>query len=221
VKPTLPSFTWLLSIAIPLLCLALLGSLTTLGYYNLREASVNGSGVRLHSHEYDITIPRNRFFSHSLYTSAHLVSRPIQSLNFPGMVGEILVSLAARSWPDSYRPASLGPLPDDLFIWRAIIFPFYCLPFWTFAGLGLDGLLGSRKLRWPILLIGTLLCAFFLFIAIGLACASGNSRDEDSAFIWWGFALWIPLIGTFPATWIRIAINRRRSKRKSSLPVST
>jgi len=213
VKPNLPSFTWLLSVAVPLLCLAVLGSLTTLNYYSLRETSVHGGGVHFHSHQYDFIVPRNEFLSHSLFSSANLVTRPIQALNFPGMFGEAITSMAMRTWPDSYRAESLGPFHDDLFIWRAIVFPFYCLPFWTFAGLGLDGLFESRRLRWPVLLIGTLLCAFFIVITIGVACAGDPRNDDGTAFMWWGFALWIPLIATFPATWIRLGLRCRASKR--------
>jgi hypothetical protein len=57
-------------------------------------------------------------------------------LNIPAMLVEIGISLPT-SWPESYRPAWAWPI--GLFGFRALTWPIWALPFWFFAGRGVDG----------------------------------------------------------------------------------
>jgi len=141
-------------------------------------------------------------------------SRSVQALNLPGVATELVVSMAAGTWPDSWRPSVLGPTPDGLFVWRGLTLPIYCLPFWWFAGLGLDALFSRYRLHWSVLLLGTLLCGFFLFLVTGLAIAWDKRDDRDMAFVFCGFAIWVPLLAAFPSTWIRRLRRQRASKRE-------
>jgi len=209
-----PSFAWIFPFLAPLLCIAVITTMTALNYINLRQTSVHGSGVSFHTHDYAFTVPRDKFLSTSFIAPAHVLSPAIQALNFPGMFGEVIASVVMRTWPDSYRPAALGPLPDDLFILRAASFPFFCIPFWWFAGLGMDALLKTRTLRWPSLLIGTLFWIVYLVIGIGMTCMFFAEKDKERSmiFIPIGFALWTAMMTAFPITWLR-NIRQRRAKR--------
>ena len=198
-----PSFALLLPIAIPVLCFTVLSAIFTANYLELNGRVKKGQALWIHNKQVNVTIPRDAFLHMSIMRTAWIASRPIQSINFPAMATELAVSGIMRTFPDSYRPKSFGSLPDDLFVWRGIIFPAYCIPFWWFAGYGVDAALKRRQLRWPILLLGTVLCAFFIFIAIGLSFTVPYDKSESNAFVWWGFAVWIPLQATFPFAWLR------------------
>jgi hypothetical protein len=126
----------------------------------------------------------------------------IGALNIPAIAIDLLVDLAT-TFPESWHPALL-----TVFQWRAICYPFFSLPFWWFAGVGVDGLLRRRVLRWFSLVPGTLLAALFL---IGLAGETfglpPNDRKGTLYFAMMsGILLWALLFAAFPASWIR---NRR------------
>jgi len=197
VLPLLSSALWVALIAIP----------ATLAYVNMRHISRNGSGVTFHSHQYSFTVPRNRFFASSVRSSASLNHKVIEAANLPGFSIELLQSRLSSSWPMSWTPAGM-----DIFTWRAIIFPFYCLPFWWFVGLGVDALLRRRKLRWPVLLLGTLLCGFFLFLILGLRFGLSAEERDGLVYPFLGFGLWIVLFGIFPMTWVRSWVLSRHPR---------
>lgn len=72
-------------------------------------------------------------------------------LNMPASLVEIGISLPT-SWPESYRPGWAWPL--GLYGFRAITWPIWALPFWFFAGRGIDSvfrgkhILRSRQSSW-------------------------------------------------------------------------
>jgi len=205
-----PSFSRILPFVAFVLCVVLLEAFTALNYLNLRRISAHGRAVVIHSHGVDVRIPPNRFFIASVVAAGSAASRPIQAANMPAMATEALVSALTRTWPDSWRPSYFGPLPDGLFAWRGLIFPAYCLPFWWFAGLGIDAILARRSFRWPILLAGTLFFAILAFLGIGLAVTASSG---DMAFVLTGFAFWTLLFATFPIAWFRLIRQRRKLNR--------
>jgi len=64
-------------------------------------------------------------------------------LNMPACLVEIGISLPT-SWPESYRPKWSWPVGLDGF--RALSWPVWALPFWFFAGRGIDSLLHERAI---------------------------------------------------------------------------
>jgi hypothetical protein len=136
------------------------------------------------------------------------------------MMTEVVVSMAAGSWPESWRPKSFGPTAQDLFVWRGLTFPLYCIPFWWFAGIGVDAAMSRRRPHWSILLIGTLLVALFLLIAIAVTFGVDADDHKDMAFVFFGFAIWIPLLSAFPIAWIRRWIAWRNQKKSLLVPHS-
>jgi hypothetical protein len=195
----LPSFSTRLPLIALLCCYVSLASLTTISYIDLRQTS-RGGDVRVLTHEMSITIPRNQFFLASVTGSGALASRTVQAINFPAMISEILASVMMHSWPNSWRPKIFGDLPPGLFIWRGLIFPIYCLPFWWFAGLGIDAFRG-RRCHWMVLLFGTILTAFFVFIGIGLAITAEKRDYRDG------------LLSLYPITWGQSLLRSRKLRR--------
>lgn len=64
-------------------------------------------------------------------------------LNMPASLVEIGISLPT-SWPESYCPGWARPL--GLFGFRAITWPIWALPFWFFAGRGIDSLFRGKTI---------------------------------------------------------------------------
>jgi hypothetical protein len=136
------------------------------------------------------------------------MSQAITAINLPAMTIEMLTSI--KTWPDSWSPALVG-----LESWRSFVFPFYCLPFWWFAGHGIDALIGRRRLSWFPFTVGTLFFALFAILLFGMRFCLPES-DPDRKGITWillGFGLWASLFAAFPMAWVlqRTSDRRRRS----------
>ena len=223
----------MLPVGVPVLCLAMLGVVSLLCYARAMRTSVQRSNVRLDgdgasggagssvgagggdgaggSDGAGGGAPRRGLFDPAQRHVVYFASYCIQALNLPGVGGEVVVSMATGTWRSLYQPRVVGPSMQGGFVWYAISFPFFCAPFWWFAGLGLDTLTGRRSLRWPVLLMGTLLCALFLCIAVMVVIADGTSRHYFG-LEWCGFALWVSLMASFPAAWVRLGLVRRVSR---------
>ncbi len=195
-----------ISVLLPLLSLTLWLVLVPTGtasdYFSLSRLSPGSSRIEFGSPEFRVSIPRDHLLSLTLISVTHSESHLISAINMPGMAGELLFSIP--TWPDSWHPSSL---PFEC--WRALSWPFFCLPAWWFAGRGADALLGWRRPRWWTLLVGSLLFAVFATLFFGFRF--GMSAEERSGDIWilQGCALWTLLLATFPAVWIRRAFARK------------
>ncbi|NUQ29645.1 MAG: hypothetical protein HOQ35_14185 [Acidobacteriaceae bacterium] len=119
------------------------------------------------------------------------------SLDFPGVIGEILISLPT-TWPATYHPSHL--MMDT---WRDLTYPIFSLPFWWFAGTGWDTLFYRRRIRWPFLLLGTLLSVLFIVAYFGLKSAMDPSEQEGMGFHLWAVMLWGFLFLSMPIAWFR------------------
>jgi hypothetical protein len=140
-------------------------------------------------------------FHMALHHGASLNLHLIQVICFPAMFIEVLVSLPL-SWPGMWHPSALTA--ED---WRAFTWPIYCIPFWWFVGIGVESAIRIRIVRWPWLILGTLLSAFCLILCGVGFFGEGPAERADSYGLIFGFALWGLLFAVFPASWIR---NRRK-----------
>ncbi len=147
--------------------------------------------------------PSHPLFDLALFRSTYPYGMLMTAINMPGMLGEILVSLPT-SWPDSWHPEALM-----LMSWRAIVMPFYCLPFWWFAGVGLDTACGSKTLRWGWLLLGAILFLLFAIVLIAsIVSVTTDPPREDGGLLLSGAAFWTIAFSTFPIAWI---LQRKRT----------
>jgi hypothetical protein len=113
------------------------------------------------------------------------------------------------------------PFAMDFLVWRAITWPFLCLPFWWIAGRAIDALnaIPKRKLipriGWTETIIGFL---FMITCAIGFVglLFSGSKKDNDSVTIRFvaGCGLWA-LLGSLSV----IARFRQRRLRRHTTSI--
>jgi hypothetical protein len=130
----------------------------------------------------------------------------IKAINLPGTIFEILISLPT-SWPSTWHPAAL--LPET---WDALVYPFFCLPFWWLVGCGLDGLLHKERLHWSLLLIGTLLSGTSLTFALGFRFGMSEAERVGSDWLMSGFLGWTIGFAVLPVAWIAQSIRQRDNK---------
>ncbi len=192
-----PSFAVLLPLFSLVFWVVLIAVPATLFCFKLWHDARNAAAIRTQLGRFTLTVPREQ----SLIFAAAMVSFPkahlIEAVNLPAFAMNLLISRFSRSWPGTWTPGGL--LPEE---WNAISFPFYCLPFWWFVGIGFDAFLSRQRLKWATLLLGTLLCGFFLFLVLGLRFALSAEEREGLTYPFWGFGLWVALFAIFPAAWI-------------------
>ena len=212
VKPSRASFAILLPLLTLIVCVTLIAAPMTITYMDLRSIAHPGLGVMFHSHIAKYTVHRSQFFAYSLMVAATRSSHAIQAITLPAIAIELPLDRCMPTWPMTWTPFHMS-----VEMWRALIDPIYCLPFAWFGGLGIDALLKRRTLRWPILLIGTLLGAFFIFITCGLIFGLSAEDHKGGAWIFCGFTFWDILYCVFPAAWIRQGRASRRSTSQAAV----
>jgi hypothetical protein len=155
----------------------------------------------------DQQAPKHPLFDLALFASTDPQGMLMTAINIPGMFGEMLVDLPT-TWPDSWHPAALS-----LDSWRAIIMPFYCLPFWWFVGLGLDTAVCRRGPRWGWLTLGTALFVLMAVLAAGLRFGLPEADRAGATKFVISLCLWMSGFSTFPIAWM---LQRRRAKAAKS-----
>jgi hypothetical protein len=196
-NPQRISFARTLPILALLLSYVIITVPATMFYAHLRHVSQHGGGVRFHSHRHDFTIQPKDFLRTSILGPVAVTSRPIQALNMPGFLIEWVV--------DPYLGTAFTQ-------WRPLIFPICCLPFWWFAGIGIDALTTGRRRSWWVLLLGSIFCIFTGVVATGLWFGISKADRNGLIFPYLGLGLWFILLGAYPITWIKQWRARRRTK---------
>jgi hypothetical protein len=176
----------------------------TLVFLNLNQTAHGSPTAHVGTERFGLEIPRQRVLWFAFWSATNNKAHAIAAINIPGTIPEVLISLPT-SWPQSWHPA--GWLIDS---WRALIFPFFCLPAWWFVGLGVDSLLGWRRLHWVTLLLGSIFFLLFavLFLGFRFGMSISERTESDIRWVLWGFGLWALLFAAFPCAWLR----QRRSR---------
>jgi hypothetical protein len=185
--PLLELAVWIVLVAVP----------ATLVFLNLNQMAHGSPTAHIGSGQFAMQIPRQHFLWFAFWAATTHSAHAITAINVPGTIPEVLLSLPT-SWPTSWRPAGL-----TLDSWRAVIFPFFCLPAWWFAGLGLDSLLGRRQLHWATFLLGTIFSLLFITLFLGFRFGMSASERIGINWVLWGLGLWALLFATFPCAWLR------------------
>jgi hypothetical protein len=204
-RSSLP-FTWLLPFCAVLIWIGIIAAPATLVYVHLMQAAHGKSAVVATTGGLRTVIPRRRFLVWALDCASVAHGNLNEALNIFGIVGEALASWLFKTWPDSWYPDGF-----DLFSWRGVIFPFFCMPFWVLVGRGFDGLFRRCRLRWWTLLSGTLLCAFSATLAISLSFGA-HQEDRADNYRVGGLVLWSILTAVFPLQWLMQAGSAIRAR---------
>jgi len=188
------------SLLLPIVELALWAVLVPTGagltYYRLYRAARGSQGVRIHSGQFELTVPRGGWVGFALASVPACRSRTIIVVNLPGLVADVVLSLPTAQ-PGRWHPSAMS-----LDTWRSFTFPFYCLPAWWFAGCGLDGLLGRRRLNRVMLWTGSAFCLMYVSALIGYFM-SAPADEADLRWLLPGLWLWAILFGVLPLNWLR------------------
>jgi hypothetical protein len=177
-------------------------TMTTLHLY---QASNGSDQVHLHNGQFDITIPRDQIVLWAIRVVTVSKARTMMVINLPGALFQWLISLPSSSGSRfGWHPQALA-----LDTWRALVFPFFALPFWWLVGCGLDTLLGRLRLHWSLLLTGTLLFAIYLTLALDLRF--GTSAIERANAVWAvpGLIGWTIAFAILPIAWITQSVRLR------------
>ncbi len=186
-------FTVLLPLASLIAAVVLVAIPVTLVYFNLESFAQHSDTAKFSSGHFSADIPRSQFLADSLMWGTVRSAPFVGAIDIPGSVAMTLG-----------RPDSL-----TLDAWRSIILPISSLPFWWFAGLGLDALRGTVVFHWWVNLLGTVMMCGFLTLLIALQFGMSEAERAESPMEWvyCGMALWALLMLPFPLAWLR---NRRK-----------
>jgi hypothetical protein len=207
--PILSMAAWVFLIATP----------TTLTYVDIQQHARGAPAAIITNRDnrtkssYRWIVPRKRFLSYSADHSTRRFGHIMTAANLPAVAIELPIDRFTPSWPMTWTPFGM-----TVEAWRAITYPIYGLPFWWFVGVGIDGLLRRRHLRWPICLIGTLFCGLCIFLTLGMTFGISAEEHKGMAWVFCSFSLWIALLIPFPATWILQWRSTRQSTSNTQLP---
>jgi hypothetical protein len=208
----IPFAAWLPVFSVAL-WIALFAVPVTLDFISLEQAARGTGEARISAGSFEERIPRDRFLPFAAETVSMQFGHTIMAVNTPGTLVEALVSLPT-TWPSSYRPA--GILLDE---WRCFSLPLFCMPAWWLVGIGLDGLVGRRRIHWSIMVLGTIFSILFFVLVIGLRFGMDASERAETVWPLWGLGLWAVLFAVVPLAWWQSQrIQRRQAKARAFLP---
>ena len=139
--------------------------------------------------------------------AANIASYSTQAINLPGSFIDFTIDKLTDTPSQGWAPRGTYSLT-----WRAIAFPIFCLPFWWFAGLGLDALFGRHWIRWWTCLAGSCLCLLSLLFFSVMAVGSRSIEPQRVMAALCGLAFWTLLLSPFPLTTLRQWLTLRRTK---------
>lgn len=194
---------------LPIIDLALLVVLVfvpiTMTVVHLYAASKGSAQVRVPYGGLDLTVPRDQIVPAAIRMETIPRAHTMMAINLPGILIKALISLPFHTSPTStWHPHAL--LLDT---WRALVFPFFCLPFWWLVGCGLDTLMYRERLHWPLLLTGTVFFVLFLMVILAFCFPMLASDRADVVWLMKGLIGWTIAFAVLPTAWIVQSIRRR------------
>ena len=171
-----------------------------LSFIRLKQMAHGSGSASLGLGEFVLSVPSDSFLSVAFHRALWWAEGPITTLNVPAKFVETLVSLVfVQSW--YWWP---NPLPESS--WHVFVYPIYGLPAWIYVGLGIDALIGRRRVhRWNAVISVSLAVTFGLLfgaLRFGITTAEREGQERLSWFID-GFAIWAVLFSIPVVAWIR------------------
>jgi hypothetical protein len=169
-------------------------------YRELQTVTRPGQSATVGLGAFHETIPPQRFAAFAVNDAVLTHSHALTAIYLPGALLEMPLSLATTA-PEEWYPRRL-----DEWTQRALWMPVLSMPAWWMIGLAAEALLGRRRLRWPAVFLGSVLCALLAFVLAGFLLGAGAA----SGWVYAGLAMWIALFAALPAVAIE-QVRRRRS----------
>lgn len=152
--------------------------------YHFHRVAGNSAAVQIRTGQFEMIIPRKRWLPFALERAGFQYDHMVQAANLPATLVEVLISLPL-SWPSLWHPREL-----TMATWRTFSYPFFCLPAWWFAGLGLERLVTRGKLHGITFASSAMLSMACLALLIGLRFGTSSSGWSDGDPVLWGFGFW-------------------------------
>lgn len=173
-------------------------------YVQLRPIARLGKNATVSAGRFHTTIPPGSFAPFAVNSSVVTRSHALTALNLPGALLEMPVTVALTH-PSEWYPKRLDQWTPSL-----LAMPISCLPAWWLVGLGIDALLGRRRLRWPLALLGSVLCGMFLLLLADYVLGWTPRDQGPGGWVYAGLGMWIALFAVLPATWLLHRLGLRR-----------
>lgn len=194
---------------LPVIDLALLVVLVfvpiTMTAVHLYQVSNGSEPIHIHTSQFDMTIQRDQIVPLAIRLVTVAKAHLMMAINLPGIIIQALISLPFHTSP----PSTWHPQALLLDTWRALVFPFFALPFWWLVGRGLDGIVSEARLHWSLLLVGTLLSGTCLALTLGSRLGMSVSERIGAEWFIRGFAGWTIAFAVLPVAWIAQSIRPR------------
>ncbi len=190
-----------LSILVPVVALAswsvVLAPEVIRTVYQLHQAARGSDSVRIQTGQFQMIIPRQRWLAFAMDRTGLRYDHAVAAANLPATTVEALISLPL-SWPYLWHPNGLT-MPA----WRTFSYPFFCLPAWWFAGIGLEVLTRPRRLHWMVFAGSVGLSFICLVLLIGLRFGVSSTDQTEDAWVLWGLGFWSVAFVLPALAWIR------------------
>ncbi len=183
--PCLALAAWAVIVAVP----------TVRTYVQLRPIARLGKNATVSAGKFHTTIPPGSFAPFAVNSSVVTRSHALTALNLPGALLEMPVAVALTH-PSEWYPKRLDQWTPSL-----LAMPISCLPAWWLVGLAIDALLGRRRLRWPLALLGCVLCGMFALLLADYVLARTPGDQGPGGWVYVGLGMWIVLFAVLPAAW--------------------
>lgn len=194
------------SILVPVMALVVWGIVilipTLLLFDPLHHSSPAAEPIRVPVGSFAVFMAQSHTLWWSFQMIASLRAPLVNGINLPGFVLNSLASLllfgSARWHPAAMAPETL----------RVITTLILCLPAWWFVGRGVEAITGSRKVRWQTLVIGAVLCIFFLTLALGFTFGESPQEQAETTVPIWSFFFWAAAFAIPTIAWCVQKVHR-------------
>ena len=165
-------------------------------YRALRAIGAQGKNAAVSVGTFHATILAENFWPFAVNEAVVTHSHALTAIAMPGALVEMPLTIALTN------PSLWYPKQMDEWTWSLLETALYCLPAWWLVGLGMEGLLGRRRVRWPLLLLGSVAWATFAFMLCEYLLGWLLPGHAVEGWVVAGFGLWIALFSVLPAVWI-------------------
>ncbi len=189
-------FTWLLPVVALAVWVVVIALPAVRTYWTLRAIGAQGKNVTVRVGTFHATILPENFWSFAVNEAVVTHSHALTAMQLPGALVEMPLAIALTN------PSLWYPKQMDEWTWSMLEMPLYCLPAWWLVGLGMEGLVGRRRVQWPLLLVGSVAWATFVLMLFEYLLGWMLPGRAAEGWVVAGFGLWIVLFAALPAAWV-------------------